>query len=102
MLCFRTGMGEYIFIRSLTQTFPKPETRCLLHKYGVVIERFIRVSSEPLIDLFWIFFMLRRPVFHLHPSYCLRARLLRSSCFPSMDSHPTGTNKEDNKNLVTI
>jgi hypothetical protein len=52
MLCFRTGMGEYIFIRSLPQTFPKPETRCLLHKYVVVIERFIRVSSEPLIDLF--------------------------------------------------
>ena len=56
MLCFRIGMGEYIFIRSLTQTFPKPETRCLLHKYGVVMEGFIRVSSEALIN----FFLIRR------------------------------------------
>ena len=58
MHCFRTGMGEYIFIRSLTQTFPKPETFCLLHKYGVVIEGIyqsvIRASDRFILNIFFI------------------------------------------------
>jgi hypothetical protein len=52
MHCFRTGMGEYIFIRSLTQTFPKPETRCLLYKYVVMKKEKCRVSTEALYNIF--------------------------------------------------
>jgi len=48
MLCFRTGMGENIFIRSLTQTVPKPETRCLPHKYVVTKKGKCRVATEAL------------------------------------------------------
>jgi hypothetical protein len=52
MLCFRTGRGEYIFNRSLTQTFPKPETRCLLHKYVVMKKEKCRVCTEALQNIF--------------------------------------------------
>jgi hypothetical protein len=56
MHCSRTGMGEYIFIRSLTQTFPEPETRCLRHKYVVMKKGKCRVCTEALYNIFWILY----------------------------------------------
>ena len=52
MHSIRTGMGEYIFIRSLTQTLPKPETRCLLHKYALMKKEKCRVCTEALYNIF--------------------------------------------------
>jgi len=52
MHCFPISMGEYIFIRSLTQTFREPETRCVLNKYGVVKKGKCRVCTEALYNIF--------------------------------------------------